>query len=66
MNYTTDPQFLVMIFLLPALFGFSLIGEGVTKTMNYDARGWVGIVAGSGFLLVIVLAYFLLSSNTLA
>lgn len=66
MNYTTDPQFLVMIFLLPALFGFSLIGEGVSKTMNYDSRGWVGIIAGAGFILIIIVAFFLLSTNSLS
>jgi len=65
MNYATDTTFLMMIFILPSLFGLSLIGEGVNKIMNYDPRGWVGIVAGGGFLVVIILAYFLLSTNVL-
>jgi len=62
MNYTQDPTFLVMIFILPALFGFSLIGEGVNKVMNYDPRGWV---SGGCFIVIIILAYFLLSTNVL-
>lgn len=65
MNYSSDPQFLMMIFILPGLFGFSLIGEGINKIMNYDPRGWVGVVAGSGFVLVIIVAFFLINSNAL-
>lgn len=63
MNYTADPQFLAMIFILPSLFGLSLIGEGVSKIMNYDPRGWVGITCGSGFIIIIILAFFLLTTN---
>jgi len=65
MDYANDPQFLLMIFILPGLFGFSLIGEGVTKLFNYDPRGWVGIVAGCGFVLIILLAFLLLTTNAL-
>ncbi len=65
MDYTHDTTFLMMIFILPGLFGFSLIGEGVGKVMNYDPRGWVGVVAGSAFLIIIVIAFFLLSTNIL-
>lgn len=65
MDYTSDPQFLIMIFILPGLFGFSLIGEGVTKLTNYDPRGWVGIVAGGSFILVIIIAFFLLTSSAI-
>jgi len=65
MNYTQDPQFLAMVFILPGLFGFSLIGEGVSKIVNYDPRGWIGVVAGGSFIVVIIMAYFLLTSNVL-
>lgn len=65
MNYAADPTFLMMIFVLPSLFGLSLLGEGVNKIMNYDPRGWVGVTAGSCFLVIIILAYFLLSTNAL-
>jgi len=63
MNYTSDPQFLIMIFVLPGLFGFTLIGEGVGKVMNYDPHGWISVTAGSCFLIVILLAFFILSTN---
>ncbi len=65
MNYTTDPTFLMMIFILPSLFGLSLLGEGVSKIMNYDPRGWVGVTAGGCFLVIIILAYFMLSTNVI-
>ena len=63
MNYTTDPQFLAMVFILPGLFSLTLIGEGVSKIMNYDSRGWVGVIAGAAFALIIVLAFFFLSTG---
>lgn len=64
MNYTQDPQFLAMVFILPGLFGFSLIGEGVSKIMNYDNRGWVGVSAGAAFVIIIIIAFFLISANS--
>lgn len=65
MNYTSDPQFLLMVLILPGLFGFTLIGEGVGKIMNYDNHGWIGVCAGSLFLLVIIIAFFMLTTNVL-
>ncbi|MBP9669773.1 hypothetical protein KBD75_00010 [Candidatus Woesebacteria bacterium] len=63
MNYTIDTTFLVSLFVLPSLFGLTLIGEGVGKIMNYDDHGWIGLIVGSVFFGVIILAYCLLSSN---
>lgn len=65
MNYTSDPQFMAMVFLLPGLFGFTLIGEGVNKIMNYDTHGWIGVVVGGLFVIIIILAYFMLTSSAL-
>lgn len=62
MNYT-DSSFLMMLFILPSLFGLTLIGEGVSKIMNYDNRGWITVCVGAIFVVVIVLAYFMLSTN---
>lgn len=39
----TDSSFLLMLFVLPSLFGLTLIGEGVQKIMNYDNHGWIGV-----------------------
>lgn len=63
MNYTQDPQFLMMIFILPGLFGFTLIGEGVGKIMNYDNKGWISVIAGGCFVIIILMVFFMLSSK---
>lgn len=63
MDYTQDPQFLLIVFVMPLLFGLSLLGEGVSKIVNYDPRGWVGVVAGMGFIGILVLAYFMVTSG---
>lgn len=63
MSYTTDSSFLMMLFILPSLFGLSLIGDGVGKIMNYDNRGWVGVSIGSIFVIIIILAYFMMSTS---
>jgi hypothetical protein len=65
MNITIDTSFLMMLFVLPSLFGLTLIGEGVGKIMNYDNRGWIGVSVGSVFVIIIILAYFMMTSNTL-
>lgn len=65
MEYTTDASFLMMLFVLPSLFGLTLIGEGVGKIMNYDNRGWIGVSVGSVFVIIIILAYFMMSSRTI-
>jgi len=64
MSYTTDSSFLMMLFILPSLFGLSLIGDGVSKIMNYDNHGWVGVSIGSIFIMIIIIAYFMLSTNS--
>ncbi len=64
MNFN-DSSFLMMLFILPSLFGFTLIGEGVNKIMNYDNHGWIGVSIGSIFVLVIIVAYMMMSTQTL-
>ena len=63
MQYTSDPQFLLMIFILPGLFGVTMVAEGIGKVMNYDGRGWIGIAAGSLFITIIIIAFFFISSS---
>jgi hypothetical protein len=55
----------MVLFILPSLFGFTLIGEGVSKIMNYDNRGWIGISIGSIFIIVIIIAYLIMSTSAL-
>ena len=63
MQYTTDSSFLMILFILPSLFGLTLIGEGVNKIMNYDGRGWITVSTGAGFIAIIIIAYFMLSTK---
>jgi hypothetical protein len=64
MNFN-DLSFLMALFVLPSLFGLTLIGEGVNKIMNYDNHGWIGVSIGSIFMIVIIVAYFIVSSRNL-
>lgn len=62
----TDSTFLLTLFILPSLFGLTLIGEGVNKIMNYDNRGWITITTGSVFVIVLIIAFFIMSTRTLS
>ncbi len=62
MDYT-NPQSLLLLFMLPCLFGLTLIGEGVNKIMNYDNQGWITVSIGSIFEVMIIIAYFMISAN---
>lgn len=64
MNFT-DPTFLMTLFILPSLFGLSLIGEGVGRIMNYDNHGWITVSIGSIFVIIIMIAYFMMSTSTI-
>jgi len=64
MNYN-DSSFIITLFIIPSLFGFTLIGEGVSKIMNYDGHGWIGVSVGAIFILTIIIAYFLFNTKTL-
>lgn len=56
----SDPQLLYMILILPSLFGFTLIGEGLHKLVKSDLGGWLSLVFGLLFIVVVVLAYIVL------
>ena len=58
MNYATDQAFFMMVFVLPGLFGITLLGEGVKKIMEGEGSGYVGLVSGIVFLGIVVFAYF--------
>jgi len=59
----SDPQFLYMVLVLPSLFGLTLIGEGLNKILKSETAGWVSVVFGVVFILVVVFAYFVISST---
>ena len=58
----TDPQFLYMILVLPALFGLTLIGEGLNKIVHEEWNGLISIVSGLLFIAVVVFAYLFFST----
>lgn len=59
----TDPQFLYMILILPSLFGLTLIGEGISKIYQEEIQGWISIIFGIVFIVLVVLAYFYFSQT---
>lgn len=59
----SEPQFVYMVLILPSLFGLTLVGEGMNKVVNERPVGWISILSGVGFIIVVIFAYFLLSST---
>lgn len=52
----SEPEFLYIALVLPSLFALTLIAEGVHKVLKKES-GWISIVFGVAFLLIIVLSY---------
>ncbi len=57
----TNTNFLLTLFILPSLFGLTLIGEGVNKIMNYDNRGWITVSIGSVFVVILIVAFCIMT-----
>lgn len=53
----TDPQFLYMILILPSLFGLTLVGDGLSKILHEETGGWISIVFGAAFIIVVIFAF---------
>jgi hypothetical protein len=58
----TDPQFLYMILILPALFGLTLIGDGLNKVVHEEWNGIISVIFGVLFLMIVVFAYLFFSA----
>lgn len=56
---TPNAQMLYVMLVLPAMFGLTLIGEGIYKMMHYD-RGWMNIFLGTVFLAIVAFGYYYL------
>jgi len=54
----TEPQFVYMLLVLPTLFGLTLIADGLNKVLQEEEQGWVSIIFGSVFIVVVVVGYF--------
>jgi len=59
----TEPQFLYMILVLPTLFGLTLVGEGLNKILGNERQGWLSLIFGALFILVVIFAWWFFSSN---
>ena len=59
----TDPQVLYMVLILPGLFGFTLVGEGIYKLTNNSGVGWFNILMGVGFMATVAAGYLILSGS---
>lgn len=57
-----DPQVFYMILVLPALFGLTLIGEGISQLVHSDNKGWFSMIFGIVFIGIVFFAYFYLST----
>ncbi len=54
-----DAQMFYTMLALPTLFGLTLVGEGVYKMSHYES-GWVSIILGTLFLIIVAFGYFYL------
>lgn len=52
-------QTVFIMLALPALFGMTLVGEGLYKISRLE-RGWVSIFLGCVFLSMVAAGYYLL------
>jgi hypothetical protein len=51
-----------MILILPAIFGLTLIGEGISKITHEEGNGILNIFFGLIFIGIVVFAYFFFST----
>ena len=58
----TDPQFLYMILVLPALFGLTLVGEGLNKVVHHEWNGLISLLFGLAFIGVVIFAFLFFST----
>lgn len=52
-------QMFYVMLALPALFGLTLMGEGVHKISCYE-NGWVSMILGTMFLGIVAFGFFYL------
>ena len=59
----SDPRFLYIVLVLPALFGVTLVGEGINKVFHQETYGFLNIIFGFLFLAVVALVLFFFSAS---
>ena len=63
MGYAGEGSVMLIFLVLPGLFGLTLIGEGTSKVMDYEPKGWIGIIAGLIFIGVVLFAYLYMQNT---
>lgn len=58
---TESTEFLFMSLILPSLFGLTLIGEGLNKILKSEVAGWVSVIMGILFIIVVMFAYSMIT-----
>jgi hypothetical protein len=51
-----------MVLILPAMFGLTLVGEGVTKLVHEESGGWISVIFGVVMILIVVVAFIFFKS----
>lgn len=57
-----DPQILYMVLIVPCIFGFTLIGEGINRVMHEETGGVLSIVLGLLFISFVAFVFFFFSA----
>lgn len=57
-----DPQFLYLVLVLPALFGITLLGDGINKLIHKNNHGYITLIFGFLFFLLVFFGYLFFSS----
>jgi len=58
---TIDPQFIYIILVLPALFGLTLVGDGINKILRNEG-GFISILFGLVFIVIVIFGYYFFST----
>ena len=51
-----------MVLVLPALFGLTLVGEGLNKVVHHEWHGLISLLFGVAFIGVVVFAFVFFST----
>lgn len=57
-----DPQFIYIFLILPSLYGFTLIGQGIYKVSKEEWNGLINLVLGVVFIGFVIVAYFMFTT----
>ena len=63
MEYSNESSFVMMILVIPVLFGVTLMCDGISKLVSYEPKGWFGIISGTLFITVVIFGYMYLKNS---